>query len=184
MHRTKARRRNLFPSWTWAGWEGKIVYESCSGTRTRFVGGLHDLHFRTTTNKLLALEELDKDRNHATLVTTAIVVSLAPDAYHGSPPHSRGAARKSRPWSIAGRGARLWWSSSDQTDAELAEVLEGTSRRQFVCVGRLLLTSSVMVLESCENGRTWRRAGMFVVDADITNFRNHGDQRVSTFEIE
>ncbi|CAN9417017.1 unnamed protein product [Alternaria alternata] len=184
MHRTKARRRNLFPSWTWAGWEGKIIYESCSGTKTGFVGGLHDLRFRTTTNKLLALEEMDEDRDHAILVITAKVVSLAPDAYHGSSPHSRRAARRSRPWSIAGHGARLWWSSSDQTDAELAEVFEETSRWQFVFVGRLLLTSFLMVLESCENGRTWRRAGMFVVDADITNFRSHGDQRVSTFEIE
>ena len=180
MHRVavKTDRRRSFPSWTWAGWEGHVKYHFRIGTTTNFVNGLHDLRFRTTADEALALEELGEDRNLAVLRITATVVSLGTDAYSGA----------QEEWRISNHRATLSWSDSDQTSDQLVRMFEDTSRWQFVYIGSLSANpwSFVMILGLGENGRTWRRAGMFLVHASGRIFKNKKDvgEQISTYEIE
>jgi len=136
------------------------------------------LRFRTTADEALALEELGEDRNLAVLRITATVVSLGTDAYSG--------ARKE--WRIGKHHAILSWSDSDQTSAQLAKMFEDTSRWQFVYIGSVSANpwSFVMILGLGENGRTWRRAGMFLVLASGRIFKNKKDvgEQISTYDIE
>jgi hypothetical protein len=185
MHRegTKARRRNLFPSWTWAGWEGHVRYEFDGGTDADFRNQLHNLRFRTSAGESSALHDVSENRNHAILEVTGTAISLAPDAYRGPKPDARRGPGKVGPWRILKHGARLSWSNSDQTDAELAEMFKDSLRWQFLFIGGTVLRSFVMVLESCENGRTWRRAGMFEAHAHHNSIHRQEGTRISTFEI-
>ncbi|KAH6839692.1 heterokaryon incompatibility protein-domain-containing protein [Alternaria alternata] len=152
MHRakTKARRRNLFPSWTWAGWEGHIAYEVARGKVIFFDNAIHDLRFKGMADGSLSLEELGEDRSHPVLRITATAVSLGPNAY-------RGVEKAGEPWRIAGREAVLSWSSGDRTDSELAEMFKDTLRWHFVYIGDVLKQCFVMILELGESGRTWQR---------------------------
>jgi hypothetical protein len=179
MHRkeTKARRRKLFPSWTWAGWEGHVAYDASPGKNVSFSNALHDLRFHGMAAGSLSLEELGEDRSHAVLRITATALSLGPNAY-------RGVEKVGKPWRIAGREATLSWSSGDRTDAELAEMFEDTSRWQFVYIGAVLKPCFVMILELGESGRTWQRVGMFCVDTYHHTFEKLIGDHVSTYDIE
>ncbi|CAN9426499.1 unnamed protein product [Alternaria alternata] len=180
MHRakTKARRRNLFPSWTWAGWEGHVVYEVSSNKNVRFFNALHDLRFKGMADGSLSLEELGEDRSHAVLRITATALSLGPNAY-------RGAKKVGKPWRIASREAILSWSGGDHTDAELAEMFKDTSRWHFVYIGAVLRECFIMILELGESGRTWQRVGMFRVNTYRQNFEGKLlEKHISTYDIE
>jgi hypothetical protein len=179
MHRkeTKARRRNLFPSWTWAGWEGHVEYDASTGKNVSFSNALHDLRFHGMAGGSLSLEELGEDRSHAVLRITATALSLGPNAY-------RGVEKVGKPWRIAGREATLSWSSGDRTDAELAEMFQDTSRWHFVYIGAVLRPCFVMILELGESGRTWQRVGMFCVDTYHHTFEKLIGEHISTYDIE
>ncbi|CAN9093369.1 unnamed protein product [Alternaria alternata] len=133
MHRerNKVRRRNLFPSWTWAGWEGHIEYKVSLSENFRFDNALHDLRSKGMADGSLSLEELGEHRSHAVLRITATAFSLGPNAY-------RGAEKVSKPWRIAGHEAKLSWSRDDRADTELAEIFKDASRWQFVYIGAVL----------------------------------------------
>jgi hypothetical protein len=179
MHRkkTKARRRNLSPSWTWAGWEGQIEYKVSPRKNVSFSNALHDLRFHGMAGGSLSLEELDENRSHAVLRITATTLSLVPDVYEG--------VKKARKvWGIASHGAKLSWSSGNPTVDELAEKFKDTSRWQFVYIGGFLNQCFVMILELGESGRTWQRVGMFRVDAYQQTFRKLIGKHISTFDIE
>lgn len=182
MHRkeTRARRRNLFPSWTWVGWEGHIEYEPSPGKNVSFYNAIHDLRFKGMADGSLSLEELGEDRSHAVLKITATALSLGPNAY-------RGVKKLDRPWRIAGREAILSWSRDGHTDAELAEMFKDTSRWHFVFIGAIPRTFFVMVLELGESGRTWQRVGMFYVYT--YPYQRYSkwklkEKHISTYEIE
>ncbi|KAH8635767.1 hypothetical protein IG631_11168 [Alternaria alternata] len=180
MHRakTKARRRNLFPSWTWAGWEGRIAYEVSLGKNIRFDNALDDLRFKGMADGSLSLEELGEHRSHAVLCITATALSLGPKAYTG-------AEKVGASWRIAGREAILSWSTGDHTNAELAEMFKDTSRWQFVYIGAVLKNFFVMILELGESGRTWQRVGMFRVGTYHRTFKERLlGKHISTYEIE
>lgn len=183
MHRakTKARRRNLFPSWTWAGWEGHIEYEVSRSKNICFDNALHDLRFQGMADGSLSLEELGEHRSHAVLRITATALSLGPNAY-------RGADQARAPWRIASHEAILSWSSGDRTDAELAEMFKDTSRWQFIYIGAVRAVYKsyfVMVLELGESGLRWQRVGMFRVVACNGTFKHSlKGNPTSTYEIE
>jgi hypothetical protein len=183
MHRkkTKARRRNLFPSWTWAGWEGHIVYDASRGKIVSFNNALHDLRFQGMADGSLSLEELGEHRSHAVLRITATALPLGPKAYSG-------VEWMGSPWFIASHRAELSWSGGDRTNAELAEMFKDTSRWQFVYIGAIrarLDSCFVMVLELGESGLRWQRVGMFRVLASNHTFKQGlMGKYISTYEIE
>jgi hypothetical protein len=179
--KTKARRRNLFPSWTWAGWEGHIEYEVSRSKNVCFDNALHDLRFQGLADGSLSLEELGEHRSHAVLKITATALSLGPNAY-------RGAEQARMPWRIASHEAILSWSSGDRTDAELAEMFKDTSRWQFVYIGAVRAVYKsyfVMILELGESGLRWQRVGMFRVVAYNGTFKHSlKGNPTCTYEIE
>jgi hypothetical protein len=184
MHRerNKVRRRNLFPSWTWAGWEGHIEYKVSLSENFRFDNALHDLRFKGMADGSLSLEELGEHRSHAVLRITATAFSLGPNAYRGAEKVSK---PWSKPWRIAGHEAKLSWSRDDRADTELAEIFKDASRWQFVYIGAVLKSCFVMILELKESGRRWQRVGIFRVDASNRTFKEKLiGKHISTYEIE
>jgi hypothetical protein len=174
---TKVRRRNLFPSWTWAGWEGRIWYEVSRGQIVCYNNALHDLRFQGMADRSLSLENLGENRSPAVLRITATALSLGPNAY-------KGAKQGAWPWRVATREALLSWSGGDRTEAELAGMFKDTSRWQFVYIGAFSKWCFVMILELGESGRTWHRVGIFRVDTDHHTFEKLIGKHISTYEIE
>jgi hypothetical protein len=183
----RPRRRSMFPSWTWAGWEGRVDHGLTGAKEFKFDTGLKGVGFRETKGNIFSFQDLavtDKLPNGAypILRITAIVVPWTAIAITCSqnawPPYGS-------LWTINGWSSRLAWSVEIRDDSELLESFSDTLQWQFVYVGSCTDKSYVMVLASCPGGSTWNRAGMFCLsgfgkpEPSLKHF-----QETRTFDIE
>lgn len=166
------RRRPQFPSWTWAGWEGKIEYTSEASTYVE----VRDLQFRNTSGKLIDFEAVQTEKIPPAIHTTKIV-RISHDAFHPM-------FNSRFPWILEQTKARLSWSYDSQSDAELLRSFQDKNSWQFAFLGGSIIESFVMILKSCPERKTWQRAGMFIFSMDVDRFKRRLRGISYTFDVE
>ncbi|CAI6330849.1 unnamed protein product [Periconia digitata] len=152
------RRRPLFPSWTWAGWQGKVWYPLWAGSGVAFESGLREIILQSPVDESVRLEDISQENmdvvgEYRLLRVTANTIAIAPDSYQPK-------SQERRPWVISGRRAILYMSANSQNDAELCESFQDTARWQFIYIGRDDVSGYVMVLESLPGSNRWQRSGL------------------------
>ncbi|KAI0454230.1 hypothetical protein F5B21DRAFT_476287 [Xylaria acuta] len=85
---SRPRRRQNYPSWTWAGWEGQVQYELDWGKRSLFYTRVWDLGFETpdnATGNVIVFKDLaglsQGNPNFTILHITAAAVTLGDIPY-------------------------------------------------------------------------------------------------------
>jgi hypothetical protein len=142
------RRRAQFPSWTWAGWYGKVKYDAPGPSIFDYA---QQLRFRNALGELIKLEAVQEEEIHPTILNlTAQVVEMTPESFDPRP-------GSILPWRLHGVSSRLSWSDDSVSEAELCESFQDTTRWQFALIGGFS-RSFVMVLKPCPGKSTWQRA--------------------------
>jgi hypothetical protein len=181
----RQRRRILFPSWTWVGWEGRVVYDLATSSALWSDSSLKDVRFQTSDGDSIRFIDLVNsrtridERQYLTLQVTATVIPHTLIVYQP-------AKKSSSPWLILKHQHRatLSWSAEPRTEAELANLFHDTSRFQFIYIGSILGASFVMVLEALTGRHTWQRVGIFRVTAYAYTFEDLRMNEMRTFDIE
>ncbi|KAI0545389.1 heterokaryon incompatibility protein-domain-containing protein [Xylaria curta] len=156
---SRARRRQIFPTWTWVGWEGEVEYKLVSGSRTPFTNRVQALWFEhQETGNIIPPGELirmpQEIRNYTFLHITGLVV---PPEYISYQPKED----KTWPWVIAEHKAKLSLSCHETSDLQLAGTLEDTSTWQCVYIGAVVEALFIMLLKLNSINGTWERVGIF-----------------------
>jgi hypothetical protein len=181
----RQRRRILFPSWTWLGWEGRVVYDLATSSALWSDSSLKDVRFKTSDGDSIRFIDLVNsgtridERQYLILQVTATVIPHSLIVYQPT-------KNLSSPWLILKHQHRaiLSWSAEPRTEAELADLFHDTSRFQFIYIGSILGASFVMVLEALTGRHTWQRVGIFRVTAYAYTFEDLRMNKMRTFDIE
>ncbi|KAK8859718.1 Vegetative incompatibility protein HET-E-1 [Apiospora arundinis] len=162
----KPRRRNMFPSWSWVGWEGNVTY--CvlwEGPRLLFTNALRDVRFADVagcSNDDITNIGHDSPRSTSrVLLIEGYVMPIECVTYK----LIRDSEYPDCHWEINGKAAELSWSKDSEPDIEVLDKLRDTTRWQCIHLGSVRESAFVMVVELCPGLRTWQRVGMFHVMA-------------------
>jgi hypothetical protein len=174
---TIPQRRNMFPSWAWAGWEGPVDYGTdIYTTLIDSVKYLCELRFRTAAGRLVEFEDLNGTDHHPILQVKANTIPSSHIAYQ--PEKS-----SETPWLVFGCVTALSLSGGNPSEGDLLQSLQNESQWQCIVINRTDLFSWVMIIRAQPDGITWERAGMFqVIDLQCFDERLR-NQVMRTFEI-
>lgn len=162
---SRPRRRESFPSWSWAGWAGKVDFHVIYSVRGLPVDSftidsvyIHSTEQGTTFDTSSSLQEVRFQEGAGSslpyLHFYAFMVPSSVFSYDGS---------TDPPCLKAGRlTARLCLSMSPWDPREFKESLEG-GRRQCIHWGKWAMTDFVMVLQ-LESEGVWSKVGFIIIE--------------------
>jgi hypothetical protein len=153
---TIPQRRNMFPSWAWAGWEGPIDYKITYADKIDFVQHSCKLRFRTAAGRLVEFEDLNGTDHHPILQVKANTIPSSHITYQPE-------RRSETPWLVFDCYTALSLSGGNPSDGDLLQSLQNESQWQCIVISSTGLFSWVMIIRAQPDGITWERAGMFQV---------------------
>lgn len=161
-HHGHPRRRPGFPSWSWAGWAGGILYEKRSsyGTPRELRSEASLISVETLSRQKVSLSAyIDQSRAFDTAVPTAIhIQALALPASAFS--YDTSAASSSL--QVFNFPARLALSTAPWDASHFSQSLQNTHQRKCIYFGSLLKMVVIMVLEAQDE--SWSRVGLILLD--------------------
>jgi hypothetical protein len=153
---TMSQRRSMFPSWTWAGWEGPVDYRSTHGVKIDFIEHSCELRFRTAAGRLVEFEDLHGTDHHPILQVKANTIPSSHIAYQPE-------KNSEMPWLVFGCETALSLSGGIPSEGDLLQSLQNESQWQCILISSTNFSSLVMIVRAQPDGITWERAGMFTV---------------------
>lgn len=156
------RRRQQFPSWTWAGWAGSVQFKQRSGKLflVKIFYGIKSVLFGDDGNETWELSRL----NHSTPESKCRVLQLLAKA----PPPSLFSCHHTEDgktsWTFAQYKAELFSSRSSVLTGQFVQELMDVKRWRCIWICSVLKSSFVMLLEPSHDTGAWTRAGMFCVE--------------------
>lgn len=168
----KLRRRANFPSWSWAGWAGKVSFPPNNGSaddKLWFNSVIKAVSFECESGEILDFYQmvhkplLDTTRASfpRVLILKATVLSSSIFSYDD----------KMDRWYIFNRSAQLYLSQGPINSSVFFRELKEGGRWQCIFIGYWLRDTFVMILESHKGFMS--RAGIFQIRAPFRDFEQY-----------
>jgi hypothetical protein len=183
------RRRPEFPSWSWAGWAGKVEYRRFQGLSSFdfvFANKLRNVSLESQSGSLIMFDttrHLPRENSGfdaRVIQVEAIVLSPKLFSYDPTKEYWTG-------WTVSNYMAELALSQGPNSENLFFEELQEGYRWQCVFVGLTATTNFVMILKTHADSGTSFRAGLFIVHCDGFAFLDelyHQNAEYRTYRIE
>ncbi|KAL7795608.1 heterokaryon incompatibility domain-containing protein [Trichoderma afarasin] len=164
------QRRPQFPSWSWAGWEGEVRYESLLSWRNSLFRNLtRAVSFENQIDSSITLEEIGSNPDETCIFPVVILkAAVVPSELISFDPNQTSDER----WQIANYKADLAMSYGSVSECQFAEDVNDSHIWQCVCIGGILKASLVMILKLDNSSGLWERAGVFVIECFAADLRD------------
>ncbi|KAI8635099.1 heterokaryon incompatibility protein-domain-containing protein [Xylariaceae sp. FL1651] len=175
---SQTKRRSSFPSWTWAGWSGKVM-EMRRDYVLGWTVGFRNIAFQDLAGVTLEFNKkarLDQKPERSTYQVLSIEAQIIPTEWFlytennskKNPSRSFYGFKLEQnletgaSWRFLDRGANLYLSDRDVSHDQLSRELQTLNRWQCVYIGLIPISGiSIMLLKTTPCG-SWSRAGLFV----------------------
>ncbi|KAI0388304.1 heterokaryon incompatibility protein-domain-containing protein [Xylariaceae sp. FL0594] len=176
----RIQRRQAFPSWTWAGWEGPIEYRTSSATFKSFRNQIRHLKFETADGNTVEFQAglPFLSQENCTYTTLHIMGAVVPSTSITYPPTKD----PNRPWLIKSQFSTPTFDNYAGSDAGLVESSKEIQNNQYVHLGLMFGESVIMVLKPSTKDDAWERVGMLHVTNYFINI-NTTDLLWKSFKI-
>lgn len=160
------KRRQDFPSWTWAGWSGPVQFGKIGNFR-KIRSSVRTVQFGDRIDDTISLSSLSS-RTSETICR--VLQILAPNLPLGmfSCQHSEDGKMN---WAFAEYEADFLPSHGYMREAQFAQEIMDTTRWRCVWVCSVDQESSVLLLELNHQPDAWARAGIFRIKCSETDMK-------------
>lgn len=162
----RPKRRQEFPSWTWAGWSGAVHFGKIGSFR-KIRSSVRTVQFGDRVDDTMSLHSLSFRTPETMCRVLRILAPTLPLSLFSCQPTDDGRMR----WAFAEYEAKFLPSQEYMLNAQFVQEMMDSARWRCIWVCSVDRESSVLLLELNHQTDTWTRAGVFRIECSDTHMK-------------